>query len=210
MKVLGLTGSVGMGKSTAAEMLRRMRISVFDADRAVHRLLGPGGAAVAAVAKAFPGVARADAIDRKALGARVFDNRAELARLEAILHPLVGVAEQRFLNAARMRRRRLVVVDVPLLFEVGGDRRCDLVVVIWAPVFLQRARVLARPGMTEARLVFLRTQQASERDKRRRADILVPSGLGRAHTWRRLRAALRSAAGWQTPGGRAKRRGLGE
>ncbi|HZT51984.1 MAG TPA: dephospho-CoA kinase [Stellaceae bacterium] len=192
MKVLGLTGSVGMGKSTAAAMLRRMRLPVFDADRAVHRLLAPGGAAVAAVAQAFPGVAAADGgIDRRALGARVFGDRAALARLEAILHPLVAVAELRFLGRARAHRRRLVVMDVPLLYETGRERYCDAVAALWAPRFLQRARVLARPGMTEARLAFLRAQQVSDAEKRRRADFWVPSGLGRAVTWRRLRAAAR-------------------
>jgi dephospho-CoA kinase len=191
MKVLGLTGSVGMGKSTAAAMLRRMRLPVFDADRAVHRLLAPGGAAVAAVEKAFPSVRRNGGIDRAALGARVFGNKPELRRLEAILHPLVAVAERRFLGTARAARRRLVVMDVPLLFETGRERYCDAVVVVWAPPFLQRARVLARPGMTDARLAFIRAQQTSDREKHRRADILVPSGLGRAVTWRHLRDAVR-------------------
>jgi dephospho-CoA kinase len=195
MRILGLTGSVGMGKSTAAALLRRMRVPVYDADRAVHRFLGAGGAGVAAVAAAFPGVARDGAIDRAALGARVFGDRAELRRLEAILHPLVGADERRFLARARGRRRRLVVLDVPLLFETGGDARCDAVLVVWAPPFLQRARVLARPGMTAARLVFIRAQQTSEAEKRRRADVLVPSGLGRAVTWRRLRRAVRQIGG---------------
>ncbi len=192
MKILGLTGSVGMGKSTAAALLRRMGVAVFDADRAVHRLLAPGGAAVAAVAAAFPGVARGGGIDRAALGARVFGDRAALARLEAILHPRVEAAERRFVAQARARRQQRVVLDVPLLYETGGERRCDAVVVVWAPAFLQRARVLARPGMSPARLAFLRRQQTSEREKRRRADFLVPSGLGRGVTWRRLRRAVRA------------------
>ncbi|HXQ53228.1 MAG TPA: dephospho-CoA kinase [Stellaceae bacterium] len=188
MRILGLTGSVGMGKSTVAEMFRRMRVPVFDADAAVHRAMAKGGAAVADVAAAFPGVERDGAIDRRALGALVLGDRAKLTRLEAILHPLVGQAERQFLARMRAARRAAVVLDVPLLFETGGYRRCDTVLVVWAPDFLQRARVLARPGMTEARLRFLRAQQTSEREKRRRADILVPSGLGKAVTWRRLRA----------------------
>jgi dephospho-CoA kinase len=194
VKIVGLTGSIGMGKSTAAAMLKRMRVPVFDADAAVHAFLAPGGAAVAPVAQAFPGVARNGGIDRKALGAKVFGNKAELARLEAILHPLVGQAERRFLARAQAARRRLVVLDVPLLFETGGDRRCDTVMVMWAPPFLQRDRVLKRPGMNAARFAFVRAQQTSDRDKRRRADVLVPSGLGRAVTWRRLRQALRESA----------------
>ncbi len=190
MRIVGLTGSIGMGKSTAAAMLRRMRVPVFDADAAVHAFLAPGGAAVEPVERAFPGVKRGGGIDRKALGARVFGNRAELARLEAILHPLVGAAEERFLARARTARRPVAVLDVPLLFETGGDRRCDTVLVVWAPPFLQRDRVLKRPGMTPARLAFLRAQQTSDREKRRRADLLAPRGLGRALTWRRLRRAL--------------------
>ena len=201
MKVLGLTGSVGMGKSTAAAMLRRMRLPVFDADRVVHRLLAPGGAAVAAVARAFPGVERGGGIDRAALGARVFGNRPELGRLEAILHPLVGAAERRFFGRARAQRRRLVVMDVPLLFETGREGYCDVIAVVWAPRFLQRARVLARPGMTDARLAFIRTQQTSDREKRRRADILVPTGLGRAVTWRRLRQTARTMLASTGPDG---------
>lgn len=191
MRILGLTGSVGMGKSTAASMLRRMRIPVFDADAAVHRQLVPGGAAVAAVAQAFPGVAQGGGIDRRALGARVFGNRPELRRLEAILHPRVEQAERRFVAAARVAGRRLVVVDVPLLYETRGERRCDRVMVVWAPPLVQRARVLARPGMSAQRLAFIRAQQTSDAEKRRRADFLVPSGLGRAVTWRRLRRVVR-------------------
>ena len=194
MKIVGLTGSVGMGKSTAAALLRRMRVPVYDADRAVHGFLAAGGAAAGAVAAAFPGVGSAQqGIDRKALGARVFGDRAALRRLEAIRHPLVGLDERRFLARSRAERRHLVVFDVPLLFETGGDKRCDLVVVMWAPPFLQRARVLRRPGMNPARFAFIRSQQVSDREKRRRADILVPSGLGRAVTWRHLRRALRRA-----------------
>ena len=192
MRILGLTGSVGMGKSTAAAMLRRMSVPVFDADRAVHRLLAPGGAAVATVAAAFPGVLRNGGVDRGALGAKVFGDRAALERLEKILHPPVGEAERRFVARARSQRRRRVVLDVPLLFERGGYKRVDAVLVVWAPAFLQRARVLARPGMTPERLAFIRKQQVSDAEKRRRADYLVPSGLGRAVTWRHLRRALRA------------------
>jgi dephospho-CoA kinase len=192
MKILGLTGSVGMGKSTAAAMLRRMGVTVFDADRAVHGLMAPGGAAVAAVAAAFPGAARHGLIDRSALGALVFGNRAALARLEAILHPRVAAAEHRFVARARAGRRRLVVLDVPLLYETGGERRCDAVAVVWASPLVQRARVLARPGMSAARFAFVLSQQMSDREKRRRADFLVPTGLGRAPTWRRLAGVVRA------------------
>jgi dephospho-CoA kinase len=192
MIILGLTGSVGMGKSTAALMLRRLGVAVHDSDGAVHRLLAPKGEAVAAVAAAFPGVRRADGgIDRAALGARVFADPTALRRLERILHPLVRRSQQHFLARARARRLRLVVLDVPLLFETGGAGRCDEVAVISAPAFLQRARVLARPGMTEARLRAVLAQQMPDAEKRRRADYVVPSGLGRAVTFRRLKRILR-------------------
>ena len=197
MIVLGLTGSLGMGKSTAAAMLRRLKVPVHDSDAAVHRLMARGGAAAAKVEAAFPGVARRDGgIDRAALGARVFGNDAALKRLERILHPLVRRSQQRFLAAARSRREKLVVLDVPLLFETQGERRCDKVAVVTAPAFLQRQRVMKRPGMTEARLRAVLAKQMPDAEKRRRADYVVPSGLGRAETFRRLQqivAALREA-----------------
>jgi dephospho-CoA kinase len=192
MIVLGLTGSVGMGKSTAATMLRRLGIAVHDSDAAVHRLLAPKGAAVAAVAAAFPGVRRGDGgIDRPALGGRVFADPAALRRLERILHPLVRQSQQRFLARARAHRLNLVVLDIPLLFESGGAARCDKVVVVSAPAFLQRARVLARPGMTEARFAAILAQQMPDAEKRRRADYVVATGLGRAVTCRGFRRIVR-------------------
>jgi dephospho-CoA kinase len=189
--VLGLTGSIGMGKSAAAAMLRRLGVPLFDADRVVHRLLAPGGGAVGRVAAAFPGVRdAAGGIDRRRLGERVFGDRAALARLEAILHPMVAAAEKRFLARARARREAIVVLDVPLLFESGGARRCDYVVVVSAPLFLQRQRVLRRPGMSEARFAAILAQQMPDAQKRRRADFVVPTGLGRGLTLRRLKRVL--------------------
>jgi len=190
MKILGLTGGIGTGKSTAAAMLRRMGVAVFDADAAVHRLLGPGGAAVKAVAKTFPGVAAGNAIDRASLGKIVFADPGALRRLEAILHPLVRAEESAFLKTRRARHARLAVLDIPLLYETRGDRCCDAVAVLWAPAFIQRARVLSRPGMDEARLAAILAQQLPIPHKRRRADFAVPSGLGRAATWRGLARAL--------------------
>jgi dephospho-CoA kinase len=192
MIVLGLTGSVGMGKSTAAAMLRRLGVPVHDADATVHRLMAPGGAAVAAVAKAFPEMHRKDGgIDRVALGRRVFADAKALQRLERILHPLVRQSQQRFLARARTRREPLVVLDVPLLFEGGGEARCDKVLVVSAPAALQRARVMARPGMTEARFRAILAKQMPDHEKRRRADYVVPSGLGRALTFRTLKRIVR-------------------
>jgi len=191
--LVGLTGSIGMGKSTAAQALRRLGLPVHDADAAVHRLLAPGGAAVAAVLAAFPGVGTAaGGIDRRALGARVFGDAVALKRLEAILHPRVRAAKRRFLAMAARRRCRLVVLDVPLLYETGGERECDAVLVVSAPAFLQRQRVLARPGMTEAKFRDILGKQLPDAEKRRRTRYVVPTGLGRRFSLDRLRAALRA------------------
>ncbi|MGE5504309.1 MAG: dephospho-CoA kinase [Actinomycetota bacterium] len=191
MRILVLTGSIGMGKSTAAAMLRRMGIPVHDADAVVHRLLGRGGAAVAAVEAAFPGVVQKGVVDRAELGRRVFGNDAALRRLEAILHPMVRAAERAFLARQRSRHVRLVVLDIPLLFETGAERRCDAVAVVTAPAFLQAARVLARPGMTPARLAAVLAKQMPDADKCKRADFVVPTGRGKGPALRRLRAIVR-------------------
>jgi dephospho-CoA kinase len=189
--VLGLTGSIGMGKSTAAGMLRRLGVKLFDADAVVHRLLGPGGAAVAAVEALFPGVRdETGAIDRRRLGMRVFGDPAALRRLEAILHPMVRQAETCFVRQARARRESLVVLDIPLLYETGAPERCDYVLVVSAPARVQRERVMRRPGMTESRFASILRAQMPDREKRRRADFVVPTGLGRGLTFRRLRRVV--------------------
>ncbi len=192
MIVVGLTGSIGMGKSTAAAILRRMRIPLFDADRAVHRLLAPGGAAVARVEAGFPGTRNEQGgIDRRRLGQRVFGDPAALGRLEHIIHPMVATREKRFLARARARRERLAVLDVPLLFESRGAARCDYVVVVSAPAMVQRQRVMRRPGMSEARFAAILGQQMPDAEKRRRADFVVPTGLDRKLSLQRLRAIVR-------------------
>ena len=180
-----------MGKSTAAREFRRLRIPVHDADKAVHRLLGRGGQAVGAVAEAFPGVLKDGAIDRAALGRLVFADPEALKRLEGILHPLVRTAERRFLARARRRRRKLVVLDIPLLFETGGQARCDKVLVVSAPRRIQLARVMARPGMTAERLAGVEARQMPDAEKRRRADIVIETGLGRRHSLAKLRRELK-------------------
>ena len=164
-RVLGLTGSIGMGKSTAAVMLGRMGLAVFSADACVHALLAPGGAAVRDVAHAFPEAVSDGNVSRPRLGAAVFGDDAALARLEAILHPRVRAAEQAFILAQNLRRARLCVLEIPLLFETGAETMCDAVVVLTAPPFVQAARVLARPGMTPARLAQVRVRQMSEAAK---------------------------------------------
>ena len=190
MLVVGLTGSIGMGKSTAAVALRRLGLPVHDADAAVHRLMARGGAAVQAVAAAFPGVERDGAIDRKLLGARVLGDPAALKRLEAILHPLVRRETWQFLAQQARLRQPLVVLDIPLLYETGAERRCDVVIVVSAPAFIQRARVLARPGMTDARLQAILNRQMPDAEKRRRADFVVQTGLTKAHALRQLRSIV--------------------
>jgi len=186
MYVLGLTGSIGMGKSAAARMFRRLGVPVYDADAAVHRLLAKGGAAVARVEAAFAGVVRDGAVDRRALGARVFGRPEELRKLERILHPMVALAQRRFLARAARARRPLVVLDVPLLFETGGEARTDAIAVVSAPYRLQRARVLARPGMTEDKFAAVRRQQTPDPIKRQRADFIIPTGLGFRNSLRRV------------------------
>jgi len=190
--VLGLTGSIGMGKSTAGAVMRRLGVPVFDADAVVHRLLGSEGAAVPAVRAAFPEAERpAGGIDRQALGREVFGRPAKLRQLEQILHPLVRQVERRFLAAARARREPIVILDIPLLFETGGEQRCDRVLVVSAPAWLQRQRVARRPGMTDSRLRAILAAQIPDQEKRRRADFVVLTGLSRAHTLRRLKQILR-------------------
>lgn len=195
MRILGLTGSIGMGKSTAARMLRALGVPVHDADATVHRLLGSGGSAVQPIGKAFPGVVADGAVDRALLGKRVFGDAPALRRLERIVHPLVREESQRFIRRHRIRRTPVVVLDIPLLFEGGGDRRCDAVVVVTAPAFLQRQRVLARPGMTRERLDAILAKQMKDGDKRRRADFVVETGLGRRYTLRRLAEIVKMLRG---------------
>lgn len=186
MVIVGLTGSIGMGKTTAANMLRHLGVPVHDSDAVVHRFLGPGGKAVVAVDRSFPGVVRDGAVDRRALGERVFGDDEGLGRLEAIIHPLVHEAQVRFLKQAAARHDKLVVLDIPLLFEIGGQERCDATIVISAPRFLQEARVLSRDGMTRETFERIVARQMPDAEKRRRADFVVPSGLGRGPTLRRL------------------------
>jgi dephospho-CoA kinase len=195
--VLGLTGSIGMGKSTAAAMLRRLGVPLFDADLAVHLLLAPSGAAVPVVSAAFPGVeTEAGGIDRGLLGQQVFADPAALRRLEAILHPMVAAEERRFLARSRCRRVPLAVLDIPLLFETGAERRCDYVLVVSAPALVQRQRVMRRPGMTEIRLNTILRKQMPDHRKRQRADFVVPTGSDRGLTLRRLKLIVRLLRKW--------------
>lgn len=203
---IGLTGSIGMGKSVAAGMIRKQGIPVFDADAAVHRLLGPGGDAVQPVEAAFPGVVHDGAVDRVRLGRAVFGDDVALKRLESILHPLVARERHRFLAQARRRRQRLVVLDVPLLFETGGDAGLDAVLVVSSPAFLQAQRVMKRPGMTASRLKEILRRQMPDREKRRRAQAVLLSGLGRRFALTRIRSVLAAIRNNAMPRKKRRRR----
>jgi len=203
--ILGLTGSIGMGKSETSKMFRRLGVPVFDADAAVHELMTTGGRAVRRVEATFPGVTNNGAVDRPALGAKVFGKREELRKLEAILHPMVGQMQRAFLADAQARRLPLVVLDIPLLFEGRGEERCDATTVASAPYFLQRQRVLARPNMGPEKFENIRRQQVPDSVKRQRADFILPTGLGRRHTLgcvAKLVAAVKDRPGfaWPTKG----------
>ena len=190
---LGLTGSIGMGKSTVAAMFAERGVPVFDADAAVHRLQGPGGRLVAAIEAAFPGTTGPAGVDRAKLGAQVLGDAALLARLEAIVHPTVGEERAAFLaaNAAAA----LVVFDVPLLFETGGDARVDRTAVVSAPAAVQRARVLARPGMSAERFAAILARQLPDADKRARADFVIDTGTSLAATGERVAQVIACLAG---------------
>lgn len=209
MKVIGLTGGIGMGKSTAAAAFRRAGLPVFDADAAVHKLQGRGGRAVPAIAAAFPGTVRGGAVDRALLRRAAIGDPAAMSTLERILHPLVRQEERAFLHRARRAGRRAAVLDVPLLLETMEGRRrggskLDLVVVVSAPPAVQAARVQARRRMTPAQARAIIARQMPDREKRRRADVVVPTGLSRHHAQRLLRrlvlklfAGVPSTAGMQ-------------
>lgn len=174
--VLGLTGSIGMGKSTTAAIFRKLGIPVHDSDASVHALYQ--GKAVSLVEAAFPGVTVDGVIDRKKLGAQVLGNDEALKRLEAIVHPLVWEDEKAFLDQANRDNVPLVVIDAPLLLETGQHERCDAIVVVTAPADVQRERVLARPGMTEEQFERIHVKQMPDAEKRRRADFIVDTSYG--------------------------------
>jgi len=191
VRVLGLTGSIGMGKSTAAAMLRRLGLPVHDADATVHRLLAPKGAAVEDVAAVFPDAVVDGKVDRSRLGTAVFQDAAALGLLEAILHPKARQAALEFLDRESRRGSTLVVLDIPLLFETSGEALCDEVLVVTAPDFVQEARVLSRPGMTREKLQGIRARQTPEAEKLRRADFVVRTGLDKGFTFRQLARIVR-------------------
>ncbi|MDE8651767.1 dephospho-CoA kinase [Novosphingobium album (ex Liu et al. 2023)] len=191
--VLGLTGSIGMGKSAVAAMFRGLDVPVFDADAAVHQLQGPGGALLPAIEAAFPGTTGPGGVDRAKLGAAVFGDRDKLARLEAIVHPAVGEMRLAFLR--ENADRALIVFDIPLLYEKGGPQGLDAVVVVSAPAAAQRERVLARPGMTVEKFEQILALQVPDADKRARADYVIDTGASLAQTRRAVERLVHALTG---------------
>jgi dephospho-CoA kinase len=185
---LGLTGSIGMGKSTVAAMFREAGVPVFDADAAVHQLQGPGGALVEAIEAAFPGTTGPSGVDRARLGAQVLGDAAALARLEAIVHPAVTEMRERFLHDHA--GAPIIVFDIPLLFEKSGGAGLDAVAVVSAPPEIQRERVLARPGMTTGKLAQILALQMPDAEKRARADHVIDTGTSHDETRRAVRELI--------------------
>lgn len=202
MIIIGLTGGIGMGKSTAAAFFRRAAIPVFDADACVHALQAPGGAAIAPIGAAFPGTVHDRTLDRAALRQAVLSQPDALKRLERIVHPLVRQAEHRFVQRARRRAARAVVMDIPLLLEIDGIRRIDMVIAVSAPLAIQIHRVGRRRRMDRAQIAAVIARQMPDREKQRRAEIVIRTGLSRFYAvcqLRRLLAELHSGAVLRPP-----------
>lgn len=204
MIVLGVTGSIGMGKSTVSNMLKEMGIPVHDADATVHKLLAGGGAGVAPVAALFPAALVQDAngqdmIDRAALGKIVFADLAQKKKLEAVLHPLVRADSEAFKSEMEKAGHKIIVFDIPLLYETGGEKRVDAVLCVSAAADVQKARVMARPGMTEERFNHVLSQQMPDADKRARADYVVTTDIGFDETRAQLKAVVEKLLPPATP-----------
>jgi dephospho-CoA kinase len=197
--VLGLTGSIGMGKSATADLFRRLGVPVHDADATVHRLYR--GRAAPLIAKTFPGTVTDGTVDRARLGAAVLNDPERMKQLEAIVHPLVREEEEAFLKRVSALSP-VAVLDIPLLFETGGETRCDAVLVVTAPAAVQRARVMARPDMTEAKFHAILAKQMRDEDKRVRAHFLVDTSRGFASAEAQVKSILACLAG--RPGGRRR------
>ncbi|MBT3237451.1 MAG: dephospho-CoA kinase [Rhodospirillaceae bacterium] len=197
MVILGLTGSIGMGKTTVSRYFRSLGLPVYDADAEVHKLMAKGGRAVKAIEETFPDVARKGTINRVALGKQVFGDAEALRRLESILHPLVWQAERRFLGNAARHGVPVVVLDVPLLLEAEADKLCDAVVVVTAPPFVQKPRVMSRPGMTEERFQAIMEEQMPDAEKRMRADFIINTGRGKSDGLRQAKSIVKVTSSWR-------------
>ena len=178
MKRIGLTGSIGMGKSTTAAMFREAGIPVYDADAAVHRAYEVGGICVGPVGEAFPGVVKDGRVDREALRQAVLGKPEAMAKLNSIVHPLIGRERSAIFEEAEAAGADMIIMDIPLIYETGGERNMDAVIVVSAPADVQRERVLAREGMSPERLDAILAQQMPDAEKRKRADYVVDTGLG--------------------------------
>ena len=186
MQILGLTGSIAMGKSTVAKMLQSMNLPVHDADKCVHELFKQSGKAVPMIKTLFPDAIVSGAVDRGVLAQLTLGDPKKLSSLEALVHPLVAESRNNFLKHHRRLHSRVVVLDVPLLFETGGGNYCSSILVVTAPKFLQERRALSRPGMTPGKLDAILRRQLPDVEKRKRATVVVPTGLGKAFTYRVL------------------------
>lgn len=187
MIIIGITGSIGMGKSTVALQFAKLGAKVCKADNLVHALLAKGGKAVGPVSALFPSVEKQGSIDREALGKKVFNDHAALKKLEHILHPMVVRAENDFIEKARAQGAKMAVLDIPLLFETGGELRCNVTICVTAPPSVQRARVLKRKGMTEKKFKAILSRQMPDSEKQKRADFVVHTGLGKAYSMKQVK-----------------------
>lgn len=190
MKIIGLTGSIGMGKSTTAQMFADLGCPVFDADAAVHAMYAKGGRAVPLIRAVFPDAIKDGAVDRKTLGDHMRADPLNLKVLESFIHPWVGEARQRFFALAKSDGVKAVVFDVPLLFETGGDAKVDATVVVTAPVAVQRERVMSRPGMTEELFQMILSKQMPVAEKRARADYIISTDAGFDAARRQVKSVL--------------------
>jgi dephospho-CoA kinase len=188
--LVGLTGSIGMGKTETAKMFTRLGIPVYDADAAVHQLYEPGGAAVAEIAKEFPDSIIDGRVDRGVLTEYIAEDKSVLKRIEQIVHPLVGREQRNFLEKASANGAKIVVLDIPLLFEGGGHERVDAIVVVSAPTHIQRERVLARPGMTEDKLDHILSRQTPDSEKRAKAHFVVETDKGLEHAFEQVKSIV--------------------
>mgnify|MGYP001174312429 CR=1 FL=1 len=197
MIILGLTGSIGMGKTTASDNFRRLGLPVHSSDEAVHQMMSRDGEAFTIMSDMFPAAARKFGIDRKVIAQEAFSNRKILNKIEKVLHPLVIRREKLFLNHCARRRNKMVVLDVPLLFETGGENRCDGVITVSAPSYVQRQRVINRPSMTHDRLQYILARQVSDKEKKRRSDFVILTGLGKRFSFIQVQKIVSVTKRWQ-------------
>ena len=191
MKIIGLTGSIATGKSSISEMFRRLKTPVHDSDKVVHNLMGPKGAAVPDIIKLFGDIRNKDkGVDRQKLGKIVFSDFEAKAALEKLIHPLIRLDRNTFIRRMRVQKKKLIVVDIPLLYETDSHHICDIIICTWAPIFLQKKRALKRFGMSEEKLDAILSQQLPQKEKMKLADFCLPTGLGKAYSYKLLKRWL--------------------